>query len=100
MEANKISMSPNGKCKDAKVIPDPHAIKVVIAASKKKPQKENTVLIARYQWLKKHKLPFPEKMELPNLCIIIKNGKLKSAFFSNVLTHIIKKQNYYLQILN
>lgn len=100
METNKFSISPKGQCKASTVVPDQKAINVVIAASKKKPQKENTVLIARYQWLKKHKLPFPEKMELPNLCIVIKNGKLKSAFFSNVLTHIIKKQNYYLQILN
>lgn len=100
METVKFSISPKGQCKASKVIPNQKAINVAIAASKKKPQKENTVVIARYQWLKKHKLPYPEKMELPNLCIVIKNGKLKSAFFSNVLTHIIKKQNYYLQILN
>ncbi|MBS1636469.1 MAG: hypothetical protein JST26_11190 [Bacteroidetes bacterium] len=100
IETDKFSISSNGHCQASKTIPDQKAIRTIIASSKKKYLKENTVLIARYQWLKRNKLSLPEKMELPNLCIVIKEGKLIRAFYSNVLTHIIKKQNYYLQVLN
>ena len=56
--------------------------------------------MARYEWLKRHRLSYPVDMELPNLCLTIREGKLIRAFYSNVLTHVIKKQNYYIQILN
>lgn len=80
--------------------PDKKTVQVVLAAAKKKPLKTNAIVIARYEWLKKHKLPFPEDMQLPNLYLKIKNGMLKSAYYNNVLTHAIKKQRYHIQILN
>lgn len=83
-----------------KPTPDPKTIKVVLAAAKKKPLKSNAIIIARYDWLKKHKLPVPTGMELPNLYLKIKNGILKSCSYNNVLVHVIKKQNYHIQILN
>ena len=66
----------------------------------KKHLKKSTVIIARYDWMKRHKISYPVGMELPNLCLTVKDGKLIRAIFSNVLTHIIKKQNYFIQILN
>lgn len=83
-----------------KTSPDKKTIKTVLAAAKKQPLKTNAIVIARYEWLKKHKLLFPTDMELPNLYLKIKNGILTSASYNNVLVHVIKKQNYHIQILN
>ena len=100
MDRTKFSISANGECKAGKVSPDQKAIKIALASAKKKHLQKSTVIIARYDWMKRNKISFPENMELPNLCLTVKNGKLIRAFFSNVLTHIIKKQNYHIQILN
>jgi hypothetical protein len=100
MDTTKFSISSNGECKAAKISPDQKAIKMTLASSKKKYLQKSTVIIARYNWMKRNNISFPEGMELPNLCLTIKNGKLIRAIFSNVLTHVIKKQNYFIQILN
>lgn len=100
METSNFKISSNNECKALKVIPDQKSIKFILASARKKPQQSNTVIIARYQWLKKHKLLVPNEMELPNLCLTIKNGKLIRAFYSDVLSHIIKKQKYFIQVLN
>ena len=100
MDTTNFKVSANSECKAAKVVPDQHSIKVTLASAKKEPQKKNTVIIARYNWLIKHKLVFPSQMELPNLCLTIKEGKLIRAIYSNELSHIIKKQNYFIQVLN
>ena len=80
--------------------PDKKSIQIVLAAAKKKPLKANAIVIARYEWLKKHGLPFPTEMELPNLYLKIKDGILTSSTYNNVLVHVIKKQRYHIQILN
>jgi len=100
METNIDKTSSHGGCSVLKVAPDQKAISKVLASAKKKPQYQSTIIIARYGWLKRNKLELPETMDLPNLCLTIKKGKLIRAFFSDVMTHIIKKQNYYIQILN
>jgi hypothetical protein len=48
--------------------PNKRTVQVVLAAAKKRPLKTNAIVIARYEWLKKHKLPYPTDMELP-ICI-------------------------------
>jgi len=83
-----------------KTASDKKTIETVLAAAKKRPLKTNAIVIARYEWLKKHKLIFPTDMELPNLYLKIKNGKLTNSTYNNVLVHVIKKQNYHIQILN
>ena len=100
MDTSNFKNSANHECVAYKVIPDQLSIRIALASAKKKPQKRNTVIIARYQWLVKNKLKFPEKMELPNLYLTIKDGELIRAIYSNVLTHVIKKQNYVIQVLN
>ena len=100
MDTTKFSVSSNGECKAAKVSPDQKAIKTALASAKKEYLEKSTVIIARYDWLKRNKIRIPENMELPNLCLTIKEGKLIRAIFSNVLTHVIKKQKYFIQILN
>jgi hypothetical protein len=80
--------------------PDKKTVQVVLAAAKKRPLKSNAIVIARYEWLKKHKLPFPIDMELPILYLKIKDGVLTSSTYNNVLVHVIKKQRYHIQILN
>lgn len=100
MQTSNFSINGNAGCKPAKLKPDPNSIRRVIEASKKKPLKENAIVIARFSWMQKNKLPLPEKMELPNLCLTFAHGKLIRAFYTNVMNHIIKKQNYHIQILN
>jgi len=100
MDTTKFKVSANNECKASKVVPDEKAIKTAIASAKKKYLQNATVIIARYGWLKRNKLTFPEDIDLPNLCLTIKNGKLIRAIYSNVLTHVIKKQNYFIQVLN
>lgn len=90
----------NGHCKASKEGPDQKTINLVIASAKKKPLQSNAVIIARHAWLKARNLKAPADMELANLCLMIKNGKAYRAIYSNVLTYIIKKQNYHIQILN
>jgi len=100
MDTTKFSVNSNNECKATNVAPDQKAIKRALAYAKKKHLKHSIVIIARYKWMKRNKISFPESMELPNLCLTVKNGKLIRAIFSNVLTHIIKKQNYFIQVLN
>ena len=100
MKTTNLEVTSNGNSKQSGAIPDEKTIKTILASAKKKQQETNAIIIARYDWLKRNKLKFPENMELPNLCLKIKNGKLVHAFYSNVMAHIIKKQNYYIQILN
>jgi hypothetical protein len=100
LDTTKFKCNSNNECTASKVIPDQKVINAVIQAAQKKPLKTNTVIIARFKWLSQRKFTFPAEMELPNLCLVIKNGKLERAFFSNVLTHVIKKQRYFILILN
>jgi hypothetical protein len=100
MDTTNYSKSTKGGQNTLELVPDQKTIKTVINSAKKKLLKTSTIIIARFKWLKRHKLEFPENMELPNLCITVKDGKLIRTFYCNVLTHIIKKQRYYIQILN
>lgn len=100
METNNFKVSSNGHCKASKEAPDQKAIQIALASTKKKHKENNLVIIARYKWLLRNKIAVPKDMELPNLCLMVKHGKLVRAFFSNVMTHVIKKQNYYIQVLN
>jgi hypothetical protein len=100
MNTENFKVDAGNSCKASKFIPDQKSIKYAIIAARKKSKDGSRIIIARYEWLQRNKLAYPHDMELPNLCLTIKKGKLIKAFFSNVLTHIIKKQNYYIQILN
>ena len=100
MDTKNFKVSANNECKASKAVPDQKAINRAITAAKKKYLATGTVIIARYKWLVKNKLPFPEGMDMPNLCLTIRGGKVIRAIYSNVLTHVIKKQNYYIQVLN
>jgi hypothetical protein len=100
METTNFSLHAKGRYKPLKVTPDQKTINTVLASTKKRWIINNAIIIARYDWLKRHKLIFPDNMELPNLYMKIKNGKIIHTFYTNVLTHVIKKQNYKIQILN
>ena len=100
MDTTNFKVTATASCKASKVAPDQKTIKTILASAKKKHLEANAIIIARFDWLKRNKLKFPENMELPNLCLKIKDGKLVHSFYSNVLTHVIKKQRYYIQILN
>lgn len=100
MNTDNFKVYSNGHCKSLKIKPDQDSIIKVLKCSKKKPQKNNVVIIARHKWLIRNRLCLPENLELANLCLMIKNGELIRAFYSNELSHVIKKQNYLINILN
>lgn len=99
IDTMNFQLTAGGSCKASIVAPDQKTNKTVLASAKKKQLETNAIIIARYDWLKRNKLKLPGNMELANLCLKIKDGCLMCAFYSNVLTHIIKKQKYYIQIL-
>jgi hypothetical protein len=100
MDTTQFKVSAGNSCVALKTPPDRKTKKSVLASAKKKPQQNCTIIIARYDWLKKRKLTLPDTMELPNLCLWIKDGKLERAFYSSTLTYVIKKQRYLIQVLN
>jgi hypothetical protein len=100
MNTNNFKVSASNSCKASQVKPEQKAIKAALAAAKKKPQMDCTIIIARYNWLQRHKQNIPIGIDLPNLCIWVKEGRLERAFYSTTLTHIIKKQRYLIQVLN
>ena len=101
MDTEHFSINSCGWCRTSKTRPDENSIKRAIRASRQKPiEKGYAILIARYQWLTRHKLVVPDDLELPNLCVVIKAGKLRRAFYSDTLSHVIKKQRYNIQVLN
>ena len=100
MNTTNFKTNSQGHCKISKVTPDQKSIKAALAAAKKKPLKENAIVIARYNWIKRRKLQTPPDLTLPNLCLTIKEGNLIRAFYSETMTHVIKKQKYNIQVLN
>jgi hypothetical protein len=100
MNTTNFKTTAQGHCQISKVTPDQKTIKAVLASAKKKPLKENAIVIARYNWIKKRKMQVPEDLTIPNLCLTIKDGNLVRAFYSETMTHVIKKLNYNIQVLN
>lgn len=100
METGKFKTNSNGHCKKSQTVPDQKSIVLAINMVRKDFKDGNLVIIGRFAWLERNKLQIPSDMDLPNICVMIKEGKLERAFYSNVLTHVIKKQNYNIQILN
>jgi hypothetical protein len=100
MDTKNFKVSANNECKASRVIPDQNAIKLAIKSAKKKHLSNKAIIIVRYQWLIKNKFNVPINMDMPNLCLTIKDNKVIRAFYSSVMTHVIKKQKYNIQILN
>jgi hypothetical protein len=100
METTKFKNGAQGQCKKSNFRPDEKSIKRTLQASKKAHLQKWTVIIARFDWLKRNKLTIPDDIELANLCIVVKEGKIDRAFYSSTLTNVIKKQRYFFQILN
>jgi hypothetical protein len=100
MKTQSFTTSINDYCKPQNMPLDCISVSRVLEMANPKHKQGNHIIIARYRWLRFNELPMPEDMELPNLCITIKNGKPERAFYDNRLSHIIKKQKYTIQILN
>jgi hypothetical protein len=100
MDTKNFKVSANNECKASRVIPDQNAINLAIRSAKKKHFTNKAIIIVRYQWLIKNKFRVPENMDMPNLCLTIQDNKVVRAFYSSVMTHVIKKQKYNIQILN
>jgi hypothetical protein len=100
METTKFKNGAQGLCHQSRIRPDEKSINLTLQSSRKGRLQKWTVIIARFDWLKRNKLMVPEDIELANLCLVVKKGKLDRAYYSSTLTHVIKKQRYYFQILN
>jgi hypothetical protein len=100
MEPTKFKNGAQGLCFRSMIRPDEKSINMTLQSSRKDHLQKWTVIIARFDWLKRNKLMIPDDIELANLCLVVKDGKLDRAFYSSTLTHVIKKQRYYFQILN
>lgn len=100
MKASKFKTYANSHCLASKLKPDQSIIDAAIKAAKKRPLKGNAIVIARHNWIIKHRLLLPSDIELANFCLIVKGGKEHLAFYSNTLTHVIKKQRYHIQVIN
>jgi hypothetical protein len=100
MQASNFEVYANRHCEASKMAPDQKTIDLVINAARKKPLRGNAVILARHDWMKRHKLQLPLDMDLANFCLMIKDGKPYRAFYSNTMTHVIKKLNYNIQVLN
>lgn len=90
-----------GHCSISRYKPDKISIRqTLLTVDTKIYDLEKVIIIARYRWLLSRKLFLPDDLEVPNLCLMINNKKLIRAFYSETLTHIIKKIKYYVFILN
>lgn len=87
-------------CKTSKVKPDMNSVIECLRMAHPYHFSGNLIIIARYRWLLQMGLPVPEGLNVPNLCIRIVQGIPMSAFYSQDLMHIPKKQNYFIQVLN
>ncbi|MCB9186756.1 MAG: hypothetical protein H6601_08420 [Flavobacteriales bacterium] len=61
---------------------------------------KNLIIIARQRWLKEQGIKIPTQTGNLNLLVKIVNGHLTSCFYSPDMMNIIRKQNYFIQILN
>jgi hypothetical protein len=100
MEKTKFKNGTQGLCPRSAIRPDEKSINMTLQSSRKDHLQKWTVIIARFDWLKRNKLMIPEDIELANLCLVVKKGKLDRAYYSSTLSNVIKKQRYYFQILN
>jgi hypothetical protein len=100
MSNSNFKKSPQGLCKASGTVPDSNLINRVLASARKKQRAGHLIIIARTSWLQNTNTIMPVNMPLANLCVVVKNEALDRAFFSSTMTHVIKKQNYYIQILN
>lgn len=87
------------QCSRSKVCPSDNAILSTLLNSKKMNHKR-LVVIARTAFLIRNRIPFDTEMDQCNLCIIIKEGIIHRSYFSNTLTHVIKKTTYHIEVLN
>jgi hypothetical protein len=90
----------NDSCKTSRLTPDQDSVRKVLEMAHPKHRKGNLIVIARWRWLRYNGLQLPDDAQHPNLCLTISNGQLIRAFYSSTLTHIIKKQSYFIQVLN
>ena len=61
---------------------------------------KNLIIIARQRWLKEQGIQTPSDTGNLNLLVKIVNGQLTSCFYSPDMMNIIRKQNYFIQVLN
>lgn len=101
MDTKHFSINSCGMCKTSKEVPDQKSIQVTLQSSKKAPIRSGyAIIVARYQWLLKNKLKTPEDINLPDLCLVIKAGRLRRAFYSDTFSYGFKKLKYDIQVLN
>jgi hypothetical protein len=87
-------------CKISEQRPDDSSVLQALVRAHEYQCSGNLIVIVRNRWLKFNGLSTPNDLNYPNLCVTITNGILNRAFYSEDLSHIIKKQSYFIQLFN
>jgi hypothetical protein len=61
---------------------------------------KNLIIIARHRWLRERGIQMPSDVSNLSLCVRIVNGQLTTCFYSPDMMNVIRKQNYFIQVLN
>ena len=96
----KTTLPFNGHSENDRLSSNEAHIPWILSKISKRHLQTNVIVIARFKWLKRNRIKFPANIELPNLYIKVKQGRLIHAYYTDILTHVIKKQNYYIKLLN
>lgn len=96
----KTTLPFSGQSEKGRLCPNEEPLQWILSKISKRHLQTNVIVIARFKWLKRNRIKIPANIELPNLYIKVKQGRLIHAYYTDILTHVIKKQNYYIKILN
>lgn len=97
---SKVSNSTQGLCVKSETAPTELEIKKVLKNFNDESLKEDTIVIARYNWLLKNNFIIPNSKKLMNLFIQIKSNAVRRAFYSETPRELFKKLNYSIIVMN
>lgn len=95
-----FSKSTQGLCVKSETPPIEKDIKKIILSIENTNLETDTIIIARFNWLKRNKFVIPDSKKLMNLCIQIQKKTVRRAFYSDNMNNLTKKLNYNILILN
>lgn len=98
--SGKISNSTQGLCKKSETAPTNSEITKVVKKLEKENLGDDTIVIARYNWLLNNNFIIPDSNRLMNLIVQIKDKVAKRAFYSENPRELFKKLNYKIIVLN
>jgi len=95
-----FSKSTQGLCFKSDITPVEKDIRKIILSIDKSYFETDTIIIARYNWLKRKKFIIPDSRKLMNLCVQVQKKAVRRAFYSDNMNNLTKKLNYDILIMN